>query len=110
MMVCGTITGQTMSKLGVDIEQKIGKPREYFTHDGVTYDITWGDSEILRHGGPWDRGSADSYYRRGSNPHYYDGDTYNSIKVEKDSMSATQIAQYLAGYEYNEQAGDFKEW
>ena len=23
-----------------------------------------------RHGGPWDRGSADSYYGRGSNPHY----------------------------------------
>ena len=85
-------------------------PREYFSiHDGASYDITWGDSEILRHGGPWDRGSVDSYYRRGSN-HYYDGDTYNSIKVEKDLMSATLIAQYPAGYEYNEQAGDFKEW
>jgi len=24
-----------------------------------------------RHGGPFDRGAADSYYDRGHNPHYY---------------------------------------
>ena len=31
-----------------------------------------------RHGGPYDRGSADSYYQRGPRPHYFKGDTYNS--------------------------------
>jgi len=31
-----------------------------------------------RHGGPYDRGSADSYYQRGYNPHYYKGDTGSS--------------------------------
>ena len=72
-----------MSKIGIDIEQKVGKKREYFTHDGVTYDITWEkDNELIRHGGPWDRGSADSYYRRGANPHYYTGGSYNSMEVQ----------------------------
>ena len=38
-----------MSKIGIDIEQKVGKKREYFTHDGVTYDITWEkDNELIR--------------------------------------------------------------
>ena len=26
-----------------------------------------------RHGGPYDRGSADAYYRRDFDPHYYEG-------------------------------------
>ena len=30
-----------------------------------------------RHGGPYDRGSADSYYNRPRRPHYYKGDTPN---------------------------------
>lgn len=110
MMVCGTIIGVTMSKLGIDIEQKVGKKREYFTHDGVTYDITWGDSEVIRHGGPWDRGSADSYYRRGFKPHYFLGATYQGTKVEKENMTAEEIAQYAAGHAYNEEQGDYKEW
>lgn len=111
MMVCGTIIGLTMSKIGIDIQQKVGKKREYFTHDGVTYDITWeSGNELIRHGGPWDRGSADSYYRRGANPHYYNGGSYNSTKVEESKMSPVQIQQYYAGFEHNEQMGDHKEW
>ena len=31
-----------------------------------------------RHGGPFDRGGADSYYGRGRNPHYFVGATYSS--------------------------------
>lgn len=63
-----------------------------------------------RHGGPWDRGSADSYYGRGSNPHYYKGATYSSPKVEKEQMTPEEIEAYLAGYADNEDQGNFKDW
>ena len=61
-----------------------------------------------RHGGPYDRGSADSYYGRGFNPHYYTGDTYNSERVE--DLTAEEIEAYKAGYDDNEEDGNFKDW
>lgn len=63
-----------------------------------------------RHGGPYDRGSADSYYKRGFCPHYYVGGTYGSERVERDQMTAEEIAAYTAGYDENQAAGDFKDW
>lgn len=63
-----------------------------------------------RHGGPFDRGTADSYYSREYNPHYFVGATYDSVKIEKVDMSEKEIADYMAGYEYNEQSGSKKEW
>ena len=63
-----------------------------------------------RHGGPYDRGGADSYYRRGFNPHYFVGATYSSKKVELENMTAEEIVAYTRGYEDNEKAGDFKDW
>jgi hypothetical protein len=63
-----------------------------------------------RHGGPYDRGSADSYYRRGFNPHYFVGATYSSEKVEREQMTPEEIEAYSAGYEYNEELGNFKDW
>lgn len=63
-----------------------------------------------RHGGPYDRGSADSWYRRSFNPHYYVGDTYSSPKVELKDMTAEEIAAYTAGYRDTEEQGDHKEW
>ena len=61
-----------------------------------------------RHGGAWDRGSADSYYRRPHKPHKYVEGTMTSEKVE--SLSADDLAAYKAGWNYNEELGDFKEW
>jgi hypothetical protein len=61
-----------------------------------------------RHGGPYDRGSADSYYRRGIYPHYYRGKTNLSERIEK--LTEEEIKAYMAGYMDNEKAGDFKEW
>jgi hypothetical protein len=61
-----------------------------------------------RHGGPYDRGSADAYYGREGNPHYYLGDTYQSPKVEKAGMTEEEIAAYIAGY--NETPFAQKEW
>lgn len=63
-----------------------------------------------RHGGPYDRGSADSYYGRGYNPHYFVGDSYNSTRLELVDMSAAEITAYTAGYNDNEESGERKVW
>lgn len=63
-----------------------------------------------RHGGPFDRGAADSYYNRGYNPHFFVGGTYQSRRFDMDDMTALQIDAYTAGYKYNEQFGDKKDW
>jgi hypothetical protein len=63
-----------------------------------------------RHGGPYDRGSADSYYGRDFNPHYFVGDSHNSPKIELAQMTAAEITAYTAGYRDNEANGDKKEW
>lgn len=63
-----------------------------------------------RHGGPYDRGSADSYYGRGFNPHYFVGATYQSEKVEMKDMTPEEITAYTKGYNDNEEDGNFKEW
>lgn len=62
-----------------------------------------------RHGGAFDRGRADSYYGRPSNPHYYIGDTYSSdrVTVTKGSKAWNE---YMAGYQYNEESGYKKSW
>ena len=63
-----------------------------------------------RHGGPFDRGSADSYYGRAQNPHYYKGATGMSDKVEMSDMTQDEIDAYYAGYRCNELTGDKKDW
>ena len=63
-----------------------------------------------RHGGPYDRGSADSYYRRRSAPHYYEGGTGLSKRIEQADMTAWEITEYHAGYDANERAGDHKDY
>mgnify|MGYP000040999370 CR=1 FL=1 len=63
-----------------------------------------------RHGYPYDRGMADSYYRRPYNPHYYKDGTYNGQPVECRDMSAAEIVAYTKGFEENEAAGNHKEW
>jgi hypothetical protein len=63
-----------------------------------------------RHGGPWDRGSADSYYGRGRRPHYFVGDTRQSDEIKLADMTAEEVEAYHAGYDYNEKFGGKKEW
>lgn len=53
---------------------------------------------VRRHGGPEDRGSADAYYGRPFNPHYYEGATGNSKRIEKAEMTPEEIAAYRKGY------------
>jgi hypothetical protein len=63
-----------------------------------------------RHGGPYDRGTADSYYGREYDPHYFVGDSYNTPRIELAQMTAQEIVAYTAGYTNNEANGDKKEW
>lgn len=63
-----------------------------------------------RHGSPYDRGTADSYYGRDYNPHYFVGDSYNSPKIDLSQMTVEEIVAYTAGYRDNEANGDKKEY
>jgi hypothetical protein len=63
-----------------------------------------------RHGGPFDRGSADSWYSRERAPHYYVGGTGMSTRLEEVDMSPKEVADYHAGYDHNEQSGGKKSY
>ena len=75
---------------------------EKVTFNGVVYDA--------RHGGPFDRGSADSWYDRPREPHYYEAGTGTSHRFEQHSMTSEEIAAYDAGYDHNEQSGGKKDY
>ena len=61
------------------------------------------------HGSPYDRGSADSYYRRPIKPHYYPaGDVGFSEPVY--SLTKEQEQEYLKGYFDQEMTGDHKDY
>ena len=60
------------------------------------------------HGNAFDRGSADSYYGRPRDPHYYPEGTYNGERVT--DLTSEELEAYHAGYDYNEQHGDKKSW
>jgi hypothetical protein len=66
--------------------------------------------EFIRknHGSLYDRGSADSHYGRMPSPHYggVGGDSGPRVEVYDEAS----VAEYLAGYEYNERYGDKKDW
>ena len=63
-----------------------------------------------RHGGPYDRGGADSYYRRPRDPHYFKGATGQSERVSAKQMTLDEIEAYNAGYDRNEELGSFKDY
>ena len=60
------------------------------------------------HGCLFDRGAADSYYHRAPDPHYggVGGDSGQRVAV----TDPASVAEYMAGYEDNEQFGSKKEW
>ena len=61
-----------------------------------------------RHGSLYDRGSADSYYGRPRDPHWYPQGSYEGEPVEQ--LTAEEREEYLAGYECNERHGDKKDY
>lgn len=62
------------------------------------------------HGSPWDRGAADSYYRRPRDPHKggVGGDT--GARVALEELSEQEIYEYHAGYDWNDLYGDKKDY
>lgn len=68
------------------------------------------ESQFTRHGGAYDRGSADSYYRRGRRPHFFLGGTYTSTEVTEPDMTDAEIEAYNRGYNDNEASGNHKDW
>lgn len=64
--------------------------------------------ETVPHGSPYDRGRADSYYRRPRSPHFYPEGTYNGPEVT--DLTEAQRADYNRGYDWNQVYGDFKDY
>lgn len=58
-----------------------------------------------RHGGLYDRGSADSYYRRPKNPHWYPEGT--GIEPIITDLTEEEVKEYMLGYDENT---EFKDW
>ena len=58
-----------------------------------------------RHGGLYDRGSADSYYGRRKDPHWYPEGTGHGKKVT--DLTEEELEEYNKGYDENT---DFKDW
>jgi hypothetical protein len=71
-------------------------------HNGRSYTFT--------HGDPFDRGMSDSYYGRIRNPHKGGVGGFSGPRIESNEMSLQEIADYGAGYNYNESTGDKKEY
>ena len=65
----------------------------------MTATLEFAQREVFtRHGGAYDRGSADAWYGRQPEPHYYTGDTYTSTRIDEVDMSAEEIEAYMTGY------------
>ena len=74
---------------------------------GVEYK---GKVYLQAHGSPFDRGAADSYYGRNRDPHYYPMGTGNEPRIGISLLSPEEINAYHAGYDWNEEQGDKKDW
>lgn len=60
------------------------------------------------HGGPFDRGAADSWYQRPRSPHKYPNGTGNGPEVT--DLTPEEVEAYHAGYDDNEESGGHKDW
>jgi len=67
--------------------------------NGVSYSV-WP-------GSPFDRGSADYYYGRAPNPNCF---TAPGTMIHRDSMTPADIDAYFAGYSFQAELGDTKDW
>mgnify|MGYP000061753226 FL=1 len=63
-----------------------------------------------RHGGPHDRGTADFWYNRPFDPHYFVGGSFQSDRVDLPKMNPEEITAYTVGYRKAEADGSQKDW
>ena len=59
-----------------------------------------------RHGSLFERGSADAYYRRAYDPHWYPEGTYNGPRIV--NLTSEEIEEYRKGFQYQVSTGVFK--
>ena len=57
---------------------------------------------LPKHGSPQDRGSADRYYGRMYDPHWYPQGTGNGVRITRAEMTKEQIAEYDYGWDNEE--------
>lgn len=60
------------------------------------------------HGSLYDRGGADSWYSRERDPHWYPNGT--GFAPRMTALSDEEIAEYNAGYDWNEKFGGKKDY
>jgi hypothetical protein len=53
---------------------------------------------------------ADSWYSRKVDPHYWPQGTYDGHRVGRSEMTEEQVAEYVAGYAFNEHLGGKKDY
>ena len=61
-----------------------------------------------RHGSLYDRGSADAWYLRDIDPHWYPDGTYNGKRI--DTLTDMEIEEYMEGYNFCINNGLHKEY
>ena len=76
--------------------------------DTVSFYEVHGKTYEQKHGNPFDRGSADSYYGRRRYPHKGGVGGNSGPRIEQ--LDDNELEAYHAGYDWNEQFGDKKEW
>lgn len=88
-----------------------------FIYSGEKGDLVWIDNrtiygqimydEIPVHGSPQDRGSADRYYGRPYEPHFWPEGTSHGRKIVESEMSGNELAAYKYGWDTED---DRKDW
>ena len=68
-------------------------------------DIVW---RMMK--GPHDRGTADFWYNRPFDPHYFVGGSFQSDRVDLPKMNPEEITAYTVGYRKAEADGSQKDW
>ena len=68
------------------------------------------EDQNQRSGSPYHRGSADAYYQRGFNPHYYTGAVQKSLRVSRKDMTPAEVAEYREGYDAQVASGEKKDY
>ena len=62
----------------------------------------------IQHGSPEDRGSADCYYQRQFNPHYWPDGTGKGVCVT--NLTQEELAAYTEGWDNQESTKNYKLW
>lgn len=92
-LVNGLLSGLAM--IVRKFKMPIGRKHHMLLQQHVKEDAT-ATSHDESHGSPYDRGSADAYYRRPKSPHKYPEGSYKGERVELTDPK--EIEAYMAGY------------